>query len=217
VAVEAELKRRDPNGALIAWNLNADGTSPTADAEARSSLTSIVNKLGDILIELQQKLESGGTVALDAATLAALETITASVANFPASYPLPTSQVTDLKTVTVSNPTADPETGLAKEVTLVQVRDYLDTVETKLQSLIDQTDSLEPVLADVKRSVTDYESRLDYAGRADGNPVYIGKNAQAALTSAATWTIQKLDYDTNNRLTRAQVKTGAWDNRAVLF
>jgi hypothetical protein len=125
--------------------------------------------------------------------------------------------VTDLKTVTVTNPTANPETGLAKDATLVQVRDHLDTVEARLQSVVDQTDALEPLLADVKRAVTDYESRLDYAGRADGNPVYIGKNVQAALTSTGTWTIQKLDYDTNNRLTRAQVKTGAWDDRAVLF
>lgn len=46
---------------------------------------------------------AGGTVALDAATLAALESTT----------------------VTVSNPTANPETGLAKDATLTAVRDRL--------------------------------------------------------------------------------------------
>lgn len=99
--VEAELKRKNPAGALISWELNADGTDPVADAGARASLVSI-------LAELQSKLNAGGTVALDAATLAALETITAAVANFPASYPLPAGQVADLKT----------ETGLAKDATL---------------------------------------------------------------------------------------------------
>jgi hypothetical protein len=208
--VEAELRRRSTTGALVDWVVNPDGTEPVADSDARAKLQTVIDKLS-------AALTVGGTVALDAATLAALETITASVSNFPASYPLPAAQVTDLKTVTVTNPTANPETGLAKDATLVQVRDHLDTVEARLQSVVDQTDALEPLLADVKRAVTDYESRLDYAGRADGNPVYIGKNVQAALTSTGTWTIQKLDYDTNNRLTRAQVQTGAWDNRAVLF
>lgn len=40
--------------------------------------------LNAILTELNQKLEQGQEVALDAATLAALESITATVANFPA-------------------------------------------------------------------------------------------------------------------------------------
>lgn len=59
--------------------------------------------LAAILTELGQKLEQGGEVALNAATLAALENIT----------------------VTVSNPTADPETGLAKDTTVGAVRDRL--------------------------------------------------------------------------------------------
>lgn len=47
----------------------------------------IITALNDLLTELQQKLESGGTVALDATTLTALESITASVSNFPIDYP----------------------------------------------------------------------------------------------------------------------------------
>jgi hypothetical protein len=54
--------------------------------------------LGSILTELGQKLEAGQAVALDATTLAALENIT----------------------VTVANPTANPETGLAKDATLLR-------------------------------------------------------------------------------------------------
>jgi hypothetical protein len=58
--------------------------------------------LAAILTELGQKYE-GGAIALDAPTLAALESIT----------------------VTVANPTANPETGLAKDVVLQAVRDRL--------------------------------------------------------------------------------------------
>lgn len=54
-------------------------------------------------------LKTGDLVGLDATTLAALETT--SVANFPATQPVS-------GTVAVSNPTANPETGLAKDATL---------------------------------------------------------------------------------------------------
>lgn len=40
-----------------------------------------------------------------------------------ADFPLPAAQVTALKAVTVTNPTANPETGLAKDATLAAVRD----------------------------------------------------------------------------------------------
>lgn len=74
----------------------------------------------------------------------------------------------------------------------------------------------EATLLDVKRSLTDYETRLDYDVRIDGNPVYVGKNLNGASTAAATWTIQKMTYDVTSRLTRAQVLTGSWDGRAAL-
>jgi hypothetical protein len=76
--------------------------------------------------------------------------------------------------------------------------------------------ALDATLVDVKRAVTDFESRLDYDERTDANPVYVGKNTNGAATSAGTWVIQKLTYDGSNRLTRAQVLTGVWDNRATL-
>jgi hypothetical protein len=118
MAVEAELKRRDPNGALIGWLLNEEGTDPVADAEARTSLASIVTKLGDILTELQQKLEPGGTVALDAGSTVALDAPTLSA----------------LEVVTVANPTADPETGLAKDSTLDQILTKLTSIDDALNN-----------------------------------------------------------------------------------
>jgi hypothetical protein len=75
----------------------------------------------------------------------------------------------------------------------------------------------EATLADVKRSITDYRTLLDYDNRVDGNPVYVGKNLQTAAQSAATWTIQRLNYDLTSRLTDVQVLTGvAWTGRAGL-
>jgi len=53
--------------------------------EAKQDL--ILTALGNILTELNAKLESGGAVALDAGTLAALETVTTAVSNFPGDFP----------------------------------------------------------------------------------------------------------------------------------
>ena len=39
--VEAELHRRDPSDLLIPWRLNADGTDPVADEDARARLVEI--------------------------------------------------------------------------------------------------------------------------------------------------------------------------------
>jgi hypothetical protein len=93
--------------------------NPTADPE-----TGLAKEV--TLAAILAELSGSDIVALDAATLAALETI--SVANFPASQPV-TGPLTDVElravavpisgTVTVSNPTAAPETGLAKDATLV--------------------------------------------------------------------------------------------------
>lgn len=61
------------------------------------------------------------------------------------------------------------------------------------------------------------ESRLDYDGRLDGNPVYVGAANQGTATASADWTVQKLEYDVSARLTRKQVILDAvWDDRASL-
>jgi hypothetical protein len=75
----------------------------------------------------------------------------------------------------------------------------------------------ESTLLNIRRTLTDYETRLDYDTRIDSNPVYIGKAAQETTTSANSWTIQKLLYDVSSRVTRVEVLNGvAWDNRDSL-
>lgn len=69
---------------------------------------------------------------------------------------------------------------------------------------------------DVKRGITDFESRLDYAGRTDDQPVYVGRASSGTATSSGVWVVEKVTYDGSDRPTRKQVLTGAWDNRASL-
>lgn len=57
---------------------------------------------------------------------------------------------------------------------------------------------------------------LDYDGRLDGNPVYVGSNGQAALVAGTNWVVKKLFYDSLSRLVDAQVLTGSWTGRAAL-
>ncbi len=72
----------------------------------------------------------------------------------------------------------------------------------------------------------DSEKRLDYDTRTDDNPVYIGfaeyifTSETAAITPSTateTWLVQKLTYDSSNRVTRIQAARGAWDDRVSLF
>lgn len=71
-------------------------------------------------------------------------------------------------------------------------------------------------LDDIRRGVSDFENRIDYADRTDSNPVYVGKATQGSALDATTWVIQKLTYDGSDRVTRAQVLTGAWADRTTL-
>lgn len=59
--------------------------SPGGATEAKQN--TIIAELSNLLTELQQKLETGQAVPLDAATIADLQTVTASISNFPTDYP----------------------------------------------------------------------------------------------------------------------------------
>lgn len=82
----------------------------------------------DITLSALRDAMLGGleTIALDSTTLAALETI--QVGNFPANQ-------TVSGTVAISNPTTNPETGLAKEVTLELIRSKLVDIYAAVDGL----------------------------------------------------------------------------------
>lgn len=108
-----------------------------------------------------------------------------------------TTNVTDrsgrlLGHVTVDNPTSSPETGLAKETTLatrateatlIQVRDYLDTVETKLQAVADNTDGLEGFTDGIEVLLGDLKT---YTDGVEGLLTTIRDNADTLEASFAT-------------------------------
>jgi hypothetical protein len=106
----------------------------------------------------------------------------------------------------------------ATQNTLEAARVLLASLDGKDYSTESTLEAARTLMTDVKRSVTDFETQLDYDVRNDGNPVYVGKASQGALTASAVWVIQKLEYDVINRLIRVQVKDSiAWDDRAVSF
>lgn len=85
--------------------------SPGGATEALQS--DIIATLALVLAELEDKLEAGQAVALDAATLAALESVTATIANWPEEFPLPDAQVqTDALTDDELRATPVPVSGV---------------------------------------------------------------------------------------------------------
>lgn len=63
-----------------------------------------------------------------------------------------------------------------------------------------------------------WEIRYDYAGRADGQPVYIGYVIPGTVTSIEAWLIHKFTYNGDGFITQRQVVTDkAWDNRSSEF
>lgn len=72
----------------------------------------------------------------------------------------------------------------------------------------------EKLLLDLKRGVTDYRKLIEW--NASYQPVYIGLNAQSALTTDTSWTIQRITWDANGLPTDVQVLTGVWDDRSTL-
>lgn len=70
---------------------------------------------------------------------------------------------------------------------------------------------------DIRRDVyKTLRTQLDYDGRTDSNPVYIGQNTQGAADTDTDWEIKRITYDITNRAVDIQFLIGAWDQRATL-
>lgn len=228
----------------------------TFDEPVRQAVLAVLAQLDDattdtvlsvlklILTELGPKLEAGGTV--NVGNLPASQTVNGTVGVSNSDFPLPTTQVTSLTpqkdaltdaqlraaavNVTVSNPTANPETGLAKETTVAAI---LTELQQKLEAgqsvnvgnfpatqtvsgtvAVSNLPDDNAVLNDIKRDITDYEERFEFD--ASGNPLYVGKAPDGTLTSATAWTVYKFTF-VNGLPERKQVRAGvAWDSRATV-
>ena len=73
--------------------------------------SAVATALGTLLTELQQKLEAGQSV--DVGNFPATQPVSADLLPLPTGAATSAKQLADNHNVTVSNPTADPETGLA--------------------------------------------------------------------------------------------------------
>jgi len=65
-------------------------------------------------------------------------------------------------------------------------------------------------------SLTILTVELDYQGRSDYQPVYLGTNLPGANLTDTTWNIRYLTYDSDSRVDSIQNATGAWTNRTSL-
>ena len=61
-----------------------------------------------------------------------------------------------------------------------------------------------------------FRRKMDYDGRADDQPVYVGSVVYGTATSASGWRIAKLTYDGSDRVTDVSLAEGTWDGRAAL-
>lgn len=62
-----------------------------------------------------------------------------------------------------------------------------------------------------------WELRLDYGTRTDGQPIYMGFANPGTATGTATWLIQKFTYNASSFMTRREVATASWDGRVAAF
>lgn len=100
------------------------------DLALDATLAATNTKLDSILTELGTKLDGGGTVALDSASLAALESISASVSNWPGDFPdsavlakLETIRLLLAAGITVTGPLTDTQLRATPVVTSIQGSD----------------------------------------------------------------------------------------------
>lgn len=102
----------------------------------------------------------------------------------------------------------------ATQTTLAATKSGIDALNAKNYSTEATLSQLLSVANDTKRAVTDYRQLIEW--NADGNPVYVGLNAQSAATSATTWVVRRITWDASGNPTDLQVLTGAWTQRSSL-
>lgn len=68
--------------------------------------------------------------------------------------------------------------------------------------------------ASIKEIPADWQMRLDYDGRTDGQPVYLGYAQKGVAASADGWIVYKFTYDGSDQVTLRQSYYGVWDDRA---
>jgi len=68
----------------------------------------------------------------------------------------------------------------------------------------------------IKDQPVNYQMLIDYDGRTDGQPVYVGYAHFAKGVSEDAWVIYNFQYDGSNQLTSRKTAYGVWDDRGSL-
>lgn len=166
------------------------------DLKAARTLAATEATLEAVRALLAATLTVGGTVALDAATLAALESTT----------------------VTVANPTANPETGLAKEATLAGTlpRDVTDRAARLLGHVtVDNSDARDQ--SEAFRRLLKFEPLAGEEIRREETASYDyhGAAPEGTLDTALAWKVVRFDRSVSGLL-KVRYRSGvAWADRAV--
>jgi len=67
------------------------------------------------------------------------------------------------------------------------------------------------------RDIPNITQLFDYAGRVDGQAVYVGRANNDTSQATGTWLIHFFEFDANAFVTQITSKEGTWDGRVALF
>lgn len=224
-----------PSGAATSANQDTTNTR-LGEVQATPTANTVLGRLKDLQTELDQKPDSQ-TVDLDlGAGTANRESTGLLLANFGtplpaadnaaygddmasgilpaglrlfngASYTRARGDVSNGLDVDVTRSVLP--TGAATEATLTEVRDYLDTVETKLQSIGDQSSRFKRVLKAEPNAGE--EMRIDTTLTDN----YHGMATDATAETTASWDVVRFYKDAGGNITRIRYRTGvAWSARS---
>lgn len=203
---DAQLRAAAVAVAVASLPLPAGAATAGRQDTGNDSLASIDMTLASLLAELQQKLESGGTV---------------NVGNFPATQPV-SGPLTDAQLratsvpVNVDNfPATQPvsaaalplPTGASTETTLASV---LTELQQKTEPADNQNVAVTNWPAELGGGI---EAKL--SDQTDPTTFYIGSAPLGSLPGDAVWRIKRISFDGNGNFTelRWSNATAVWNNR----
>lgn len=220
VITKSAVQGRHPFGYYVplqvdeAGQLRVIGPATAAEIGALGLATeagqaAVQSSLADLLAELQAKLNAGGTVALDAPTLAALEQVTATVANWPSDFPDTGAHATLATIVAKLNDIFGAVDGLEISAGNIDISNTtiglaLDEVESLLRQVRDRADFPLPagqvaaLTPPSTVSVSNFPASTEIANDV-GNPVPVSYDALLhGLSNYET----RFEYDASDRPTR---------------
>jgi hypothetical protein len=217
----------------LAEQRDSDGSWSVAvnDKDVQSLLEEVKTKLDNLQTELEEKLEAGEEVALDAATLAALESITVTVSNVIGVTGTQTDALTDdelrASDVQVNDDSlqalvSSTNAALGDTVTVNTVRELLlriysavDDLELSVDNIDLNTDELESLITELNIDVGEIADASAPTG--DGSTIALLKAVRDKLTEL-DGSFDSTDFATQTTLDslKTEVKSEFDETQAVI-